>query len=208
MSWLANATMCSLIHTDGLCVVCCSCRLRIGDIVGADVVLWNGHLSVDQSSITGESALKEFKHDDLIYAGSIVRRGEANAIVKAIGAHTNFGKTAKLVQSSQPSKHIDEILTKVVGVLVSIILVLITITLIIMGTRGEKLVESIPLLLMVLISALPVALPAMFTVSMALGSQELSKKKVLVTRLNVLEDAAMMSLLFSDKVKTKQQYGE
>ena len=119
----------------------------------------------------------------------------------ATGAQTFFGQTTKLVQSSKPNPHIDRILNRVVVMLMSLVFVLIIITLIILGVRGDDILEAIPLLLMVIITALPVALPAMFTVSMALGSQELSKKHVLVTRLNVLEDCALMSLMFSDKVR-------
>ena len=84
----------------------------------------------------------------------------------------------------------------------TLIAILVVVTLIVLAVRDDDLVEAIPLLLMVIITALPVALPAMFTVSMALGSQELSKRGVLITRLNVIEDCALMSILFSDKTGT------
>jgi len=180
-------------------------RLRTGDIAGADVCVLNGHLSVDQSALTGESDLKSIQREGLLYSGSIIKRGEANAVVVAIGANTYFGKTAQLVQASKPSPHIQRILTRIVGILMSLILVLVVATLIVLGVKGDDIGDAIPLLLMVIITALPVALPPMFTVSMALGSQELSKRNVLVTRLNVIEDCALMSILFSDKTGTLSQ---
>jgi len=180
-------------------------RLRIGDLAGADVMLLNGHLAVDQSALTGESALKNMKRNGVIFAGSIIKRGEANAVVVATGPNTFFGQTAKLVQSSKPNAHVDRIVNRTVFVLMTLIIILIAATLIVMGVNHDDMVKAIPLLLLVVITGLPVALPAMFTVSMALGSQELSNRSVLVTRLNVLEDAAMMSLLFSDKTGTLTQ---
>lgn len=177
-------------------------RLRTGDIGGADVVLLNGQLSVDQSALTGESDLKSLQRGGMVFAGAIVKRGEANGVVVATGSRTYFGQTAKLVQNSRPGAHIDRILNRIVSILMSLILILVVVSLIIMGVRGDDLVEAISLLLMVIVTALPVALPVMYTVSMALGSQELSRRSVLVTRLHVLEDAAMMSMLFSDKTGT------
>lgn len=135
-------------------------RLRTGDLAGADVVLLNGHLSVDQSALTGESVLKNMERDSLVFAGSIIKRGEANAVVVAVGEATYFGRTAELVQKSAPNPHIQRILTRIVGLLMGLIIVLVVVTIVVMLSRKGDLVKAIPLLLMVVITALPVALPA------------------------------------------------
>ncbi len=85
----------------------------------------NGHLSVDQSALTGESVLKNMARESLVFAGSIIKRGEANAAVVAVGENTYFGKTAQLVQASAPNPHIQRILTRIVGVLMTLIIILI-----------------------------------------------------------------------------------
>ncbi len=177
-------------------------RVRAGDFIPADLKIIDGKLEVDQSALTGESMPVEKKESDVLYSGSIVRRGETNSIVQTTGAKTYFGRTAQLVQIARPKLHMEEVTTKVVTWLLAIVGTLLGLTIVISVARGINVLEILPLALVLLVSAIPVALPAMFTVSMAIGSIELVKKGVLVTRLTASEDAATMDTLCTDKTGT------
>jgi H+-transporting ATPase len=177
-------------------------RVRPGDIIPADVKLLTGSLSVDQSALTGESKDADKALGDVLSSGSIVRRGEGNGVVMLTGAKTYFGRTTKLVQEAQPKLHIEAVVTKIVRWLFVIVGVLLGLVAVLSIVRGAPLIEMVPLLLVLLMSAVPVALPVMFTVSMAFGSKELAKRGVLVTRLSAAEDAATMDVLCVDKTGT------
>jgi H+-transporting ATPase len=177
-------------------------RIRYGDFVPADVKIVAGDLQVDQSALTGESFTVEKKVNDLLYSGSIVKRGESNGIVISTGVETYFGRTAKLVQLARPKLHIEEVVSNVVRWLLIIVIALIVVVLTFSMFKAFSLFDVLPIVLVLLLSAIPVALPAMFTVSMAIGSMELAKKGVLVTRLSAVEDAATMNVLCADKTGT------
>jgi len=118
------------------------------------------------------------------------------------GAKTYFGRTTELVQEARPKLHIEAVVAKVVRWLFVIVGVLISVVVVLSLIRGAPLIEMVPLMLVLLMSAVPVALPVMFTVSMAVGSEELAKRGVLVTRLSASEDAATMDTLCVDKTGT------
>jgi H+-transporting ATPase len=177
-------------------------RIRPGDFVPADVKTVTGHLEVDQSALTGESFTVEKNPGDVLYSGSVVKRGESNGIVVSTGTKTFFGRTAQLVQLAKPKLHIEEVIASVVRWLLIIVSVLAIIALIFSVLRGFSVIDTLPIILAILLSAIPVALPAMFTVSMALGAMELSRKGVLITRLSAAEDAATMNVLCVDKTGT------
>jgi len=177
-------------------------RVRPGDFVPADIKMLGGELEVDQSALTGESMVVEKKSDDLLYSGSIVKRGEANGITTSTGVKTYFGRTVQLVQMARPKLHMEEVVSNVVKWLLIIVVALIGLALIFSVFKGLDLLGILPLILVLLLSAIPVALPAMFTVSTAIGSMELVKKGVLVTRLSASEDAATMDILCADKTGT------
>ncbi|MDR0460770.1 MAG: plasma-membrane proton-efflux P-type ATPase [Nitrososphaerota archaeon] len=177
-------------------------RIRPGDFVPADVKIVEGQLDVDQSALTGESFNVEKNPGNLLYSGSIIKRGEANGVVVATGTSTYFGRTAQLVQLAKPKLHIEEVISSVVRWLLVIVSVLAIVALVCSVLRGFNVIDVLPILLVILLSAIPVALPAMFTVSMALGAMELSKKGVLITRLSAVEDAATMNVLCVDKTGT------
>ena len=177
-------------------------RVRPGDIIPADVKLLTGALSVDQSALTGESKDVDKAPGGVLSSGSVVRRGEGNGVVMLTGAKTYFGRTTELVQQAQPKLHIEAVVTKVVRWLFVIVGALLGVVAILSLVRGAPLLEMVPLLLVLLMSAVPVALPVMFTVSMAFGSKELAKRGVLVTRLSAAEDAATMDVLCVDKTGT------
>jgi plasma-membrane proton-efflux P-type ATPase len=177
-------------------------RVRPGDIIPADVKLLTGALSVDQSALTGESTDADKKPGDVLSSGSVVRQGEGNGVVILTGAKTYFGRTTELVQQARPKLHIEAVVSKVVRWLFVIVGALLGIVVILSLIRGAPLLEMVPLLLVLLMSAVPVALPVMFTVSLAFGSKELARRGVLVTRLSAAEDAATMDVLCVDKTGT------
>ena len=177
-------------------------RLRSGDFVPADVKLVSGYLEVDQSALTGESLTVAKKPDDSVYSGSNVKHGESNGVVTSIGVKTYFGRTAQLVQLARPKLHVEEVISSVVKRLLVMVSALIAVAIVFSMFRSIGLLDILPLVLVVLLSAIPVALPAMFTVTMALGAMELAKKGVIVTRLSAAEDAATMDVLCLDKTGT------
>ncbi len=178
-------------------------RIRAGDIVPADIIVGEGEVEVDQSALTGESLTVSRGRDEVVYSGSVIKRGEATGIVTAIGAKTYFGKTTELVNVARPKLHMEEVIGQVVKWLLIMVVVLLAAAFaysaILVKTSYLDLLE---LSLVLLVSAIPVALPAMFTITMALGSIELSKRGVLVTRLSASEDAASMDTLCTDKTGT------
>ena len=177
-------------------------RVRPGDLVPADVRLLTGLMAVDESALTGESKEAEKKPGDVLSSGSIVRHGEGDGVVILTGAKTFFGRTTQLVQRARPKLHIEAVVAKVVRWLFAIVGVLLGAVTVLSFVRGMQLIEIVPLMLVLLMSAVPVALPVMFTVSMALGSRELAQRGVLVTRLSAAEDAATMDVLCVDKTGT------
>ena len=177
-------------------------RVRPGDLVPADVKLLDGDVSVDQSALTGESQEVDKAAGGILSSGSIVRRGEGNGVVMLTGAQTYFGRTTELVQTARPKLHIEAVVTRVVRWLFVIVGALVAVVFVLSLIHGAPLLEVVPLLLVLLMSAVPVALPVMFTVSMAVGSKELAKRGVLVTRLSAAEDAATMDVLCVDKTGT------
>lgn len=176
-------------------------RVRSGDFVPADVRI-QGQVSVDQSALTGESRIVEKMPNDLLYSGSIVKRGESNGLVVSIGVKTYFGRTVQLVQMAKPKLHIEAVVSNVVRWLLIIVAALIAVAFVFSVFRSIAVSDVLPIVLVLLLSAIPVALPAMFTASLAIGSRELAKKGVLVTRLSAVEDAATMDVLCADKTGT------
>ncbi|SDI02975.1 plasma-membrane proton-efflux P-type ATPase [Nitrosomonas sp. Nm132] len=177
-------------------------RVRPGDIIPADMKLLAGGVSIDQSALTGESQDVDKAPSEVLSSGSIIRRGEGNGVVMLTGAQTYFGRTTELVQKARPKLHIEAVVAKVVRWLFVIVGVLLAVVFVLSLIRGAPLLEVVPLMLVLLMSAVPVALPVMFTVSMAVGSKELAKRGVLVTRLSAVEDAATMDVLCVDKTGT------
>lgn len=177
-------------------------RLRTGDFVPADSEIAEGTLKIDQSALTGESRELTRGPQEIVYSGSIVRQGEASAVVTATGTRTYFGRTTELVEHAEPKLHIEEVISRVVQWLFAIVGIMVAMTLIVSIAWGLSLIEILPLSLILLMSAIPVALPVMFTVSMAVGSIELARRGVLVSRLGAAEDAANMDILCADKTGT------
>ncbi len=177
-------------------------RVRAGDFVPADMQLFNGTLRVDQSALTGESREVDKTVDLVVQAGSTVGDGEATGVVVATGARTYFGRTTQLVEDAHPKLHVEEVTARIVKWLLVIVGALMVVTFVIALLHGVRLIEVLPIVLVLLMTAVPVALPVMFTVSMAVGSMELGRKGVLITHLSAIEDAATMDVLCADKTGT------
>jgi len=153
-------------------------RVRAGDVVPADAKLLSGTVSVDQSALTGESRMSTLSRAST-FIGSVVRRGEGNGVVILTGAKTYFGRTTELVQTARPKLHIDAVVAKIVRWLFLVVGTLLAVVVVMSLMHATPLLEMIPLVLILFMSAIPLSLPVMFTVAMAVGSKELAKRGVL-----------------------------
>jgi H+-transporting ATPase len=181
-------------------------RLRLGDIVPADVKLVEGdYLSVDQSALTGESLPVDKKSGAAAYSGSIIKQGEMAGLVAATGPATYFGKTAKLVSEAKPVSHFQKAVLAIGDYLIYLSLFLAAILLVVMMFRGSGIFTLVQFALILLVAAIPVALPAVLSVTMAIGAVGLAKMKAIVTRLEAIEEMAGMDILCSDKTGTLTQ---
>jgi H+-transporting ATPase len=177
-------------------------RVRAGDLLPADATIVDGEIAVDQSALTGESVALERTNGALVYSGSAVTRGEAFCSVSATGAKTYFGRTVQLVKLAQPKLHMQEMTMGIARRLAVMVLVALLIAFAYASLTGFPLAVLVPLAAVLLIASVPVAMPAMFTLSAAMGSSMLAKKGVLVTTLSATEDAATMDVLCIDKTGT------
>jgi H+-transporting ATPase len=177
-------------------------HVRVGDFIPADLRLHEGRILVDQSALTGESTAREMEPGQTAYAGSVVRRGEATGEVTATGQRTYYGKTAELVHAAKSPSHLENVIFTIVKYLVVMDLFLVGAILVYAIMAPVDLTEIIPFALILLVASVPVALPATYTLAGALGSLELSRQGILVTRLSAIEDAAAMDILCSDKTGT------
>ena len=177
-------------------------RVRIGDLLPADIKIVEGSLGLDQSVLTGESGIVDKLSTEIAYSGSAVKRGEATGIVDATGTKTYFGKTISLLELAKPKLHMEEVTVKVARQLAIIVLASLLTVFVYAILTGFELAVLLPLAGVLLIASVPVAMPTMFTINMALGSAVLAKQGVLVTRLSASEDAATMDVLCADKTGT------
>ncbi len=178
-------------------------RIRLGDIVPADVKLISGsYLSVDESTLTGESLPVNKQTSDVCFAGSIIRQGEMNALVVATAMDTFFGQTAKLVAEAKTQSHFQKAIIKIGNYLIILAVVLVAIIFVVALFRHEGVLQTLQFALVLTIAAIPVALPAVLTVTMAVGAIALAKKKAIVSKLASIEEMAGMDILCSDKTGT------
>jgi H+-transporting ATPase len=181
-------------------------RLRLGDIVPADARLLAGDpVEVDQSALTGESLPATRKPSEAVFSGSIIRRGEIDAMVYGTGTNTFFGKTAQLVQEAHTISHFQRAVLKIGDYL---IILAITLVILILGValfRGDPLLTTLQFALVLLVAAIPVAMPTVLSVTMAVGARLLVKKEAIVTRLAAIEELAGVDVLCSDKTGTLTQ---
>jgi len=177
-------------------------KLSLGGVVAADVHLIGGTVLLDQSMLTGESLPIEAGPGVDTYAGALVRRGEATAVVTATGVHTKFGRTAELVRTAHAASSQQKAVLRIVRNLAIFNGVVILIIGAYAYFHAMPWSELIPLLLTSVLAAIPVALPATFTLAAALGARSLAKLGVLPTRLSAVDEAATIDVLCSDKTGT------
>jgi H+-transporting ATPase len=181
-------------------------RLRLGDIVPADARLLNGDpVEVDQSALTGESLPSERKTGEAVFSGSIIRQGEIEAIVYATGANTYFGKTAELVQETHTVSHFQKAVLKIGNYLIILAVVLVAVIIAFAVFRGDPILTTLQFALVLTVAAIPVAMPTVLSVTMAVGARLLAKKEAIVSRLVAIEELAGVEILCSDKTGTLTQ---
>jgi H+-transporting ATPase len=181
-------------------------RLRLGDIVPADARLLDGdEISVDQSALTGESLPASKKSGDAVFSGSIVRRGEIGALVYATGGKTYFGKTAQLVETAHNTSHFQKAVLKIGNYLIVLAVVLVAVIIGVGIYRGEAILTTLQFALVLTVAAIPVAMPTVLSVTMAVGARLLAKKQAIVSKLIAIEELAGVDILCADKTGTLTQ---
>ena len=181
-------------------------RLRLGDIVPADARLLDGdEISVDQSALTGESLPASKKPGDAVFSGSIMRRGEIGALVYATGGKTYFGKTAQLVQTAQTTSHFQKAVLRIGNYLILLAIVLVAVIIAAGLYRGEAILTTLQFALVLTVAAIPVAMPTVLSVTMAVGARLLAKRQVIVSKLVAIEELAGVDILCADKTGTLTQ---
>jgi H+-transporting ATPase len=181
-------------------------RLRLGDIIPADSrLLDGGPVEVDQSALTGESLPVTRNREEALYSGAIIKQGEANALVFATGANTFFGKTAELVEEAHTTSHFQRAVLKIGDYLIVLALVLVVLILGVALFRGDPVLDTLQFALVLTVAAIPVAMPTVLSVTMAVGARLLSKKQAIVSRLASIEELAGTDVLCSDKTGTLTQ---
>ncbi len=181
-------------------------RLRLGDIVPADARLLKGdEISVDQSALTGESLPTAKNAGDAIFSGSIMRRGEIAALVYATGTNTYFGETAKLVQSAVNISHFQKAVLRIGNYLILLAVALVSLIIAVGIYRGEPILTVLQFALVLTVAAIPVAMPTVLSVTMAVGAQLLARKQAIVSKLVAIEELAGVDILCADKTGTLTQ---
>src|SRR3989475_351837 len=187
-------------------------RLYLGDVVPADCKLIQGdYVSIDQSALTGESLPVTKKSGEDAYSGSVVKQGEMVALITATGVNTFFGRTAKLVAGAGSVSHFQRAVMKIGDFLIILALVLVVILVAsrLFDMRGHYdrvvLLRLAEIVLILLVASVPVAMPAVLSVTMALGARMLARSKAIVSRLESIEELAGVDVLCSDKTGTLTQ---
>jgi H+-transporting ATPase len=178
-------------------------RIRPGDIIPADVKLTDGdYLSIDQSALTGESLPVDAQTGDVAYSGSVAKQGEMVALVTATGGSTKFAQTAQLVEKAGAVSHFQKAVLTIGDYLIYVSLGLAAVLVLTQLLRGDSFLSVFQFVLILVVAAIPVAMPAVLSVTMALGAVALSRLKAIVTRLQSIEEIAGIDVLCSDKTGT------
>ena len=181
-------------------------RLRLGDIVPADSrSLGPDAVEVDQAALTGESLPVSKGEGEVLYSGAILRQGEADAIVYATGGKTFFGKTAALVEEAHTTSHFQKAVMKIGDYLIIVAIALVTLIFAVATFRGDEIMTTLQFALVLTVAAIPVAMPAVLSVTMAVGARRLAARQAIVSRLASIEELAGVDVLCSDKTGTLTQ---
>ena len=178
-------------------------RIRLGDVIPADVRLVEGdYLSVDQSALTGESLPVTRRTGEAAYSGTVAKQGEVVAQVTATGKHTRFGKTAGLVEQASTVSHFQKAVLTIGDYLIYVSLGLVALLVLVQLHRHAPWLDLVQFALILTVASIPVAMPAVLSMTMAVGAMALSRLKAIVTRLESIEEMASMDVLCSDKTGT------
>jgi len=181
-------------------------QLRLGDIVPADARLLDGDpMSVDQSALTGESLPATRNRGDAVFSGSIVRRGQSSALVYGTGTNTYFGKTAQLVEQAHTVSHFQKAVLKIGNYLIVLAVCLVATIIGFAVYRGDPILSTLQFALVLTVAAIPVAMPTVLSVTMAVGARLLARKQAVVSRLVAIEELAGVDILCADKTGTLTQ---
>ena len=181
-------------------------NIRLGDIVPADVKIVRGdYLSVDQSALTGESLPVTKRLGDVVFSGTVAKQGEVIAEVIATGQNTKLGKTAGLVQKAKTVSHFQKAVLAIGDYLIYVSLALVAVLVLVQLHRNAPWLEVVQFALILTVASIPVAMPAVLSMTMAVGAVALSRMKAIVTRLESIEEMASMDILCSDKTGTLTQ---
>ncbi|MGE5217571.1 MAG: plasma-membrane proton-efflux P-type ATPase [Chloroflexota bacterium] len=181
-------------------------HVRLGDIVPADACLLEGDpVEVDQSALTGESLPVSRRTGETVYSGSIIRQGEIDALVYGTGQNTYFGKTAQLVEEAHTVSHFQRAVLKIGDYLIVLAVALVVLILAVALFRGDRMATTLQFALVLTVAAIPVAMPTVLSVTMAVGARLLAAKEAIVSRLASIEELAGMDVLCSDKTGTLTQ---
>ncbi len=178
-------------------------RIRMGDIAPADIKLIEGeYVNVDESVLTGESVPVNKRVGEIVYSGAHVKRGEMRGVVVATGLNTYFGKTVQLVQIAKTESKYQKLVTKIGNFLILLTIFLVAAVAIIQLYRGMDPIELLRFSLVLVVAAIPAALPAVLSITMAIGAYQLAKKQAIVTKLVAIEELAGVDMLCADKTGT------
>ena len=181
-------------------------RLRLGDVVPADARLLDGdEIEVDQSALTGESLPATCTTGDAVFSGSIIRQGEIGALVYATGTGTYFGKTAELVQDARTVSHFQRAVLKIGNYLIILAVAMVSVIIVVSLLRGNAILTTLQFALVLTVAAIPVAMPTVLSVTMAVGARLLATKQAIVSRLVAIEELAGVDVLCADKTGTLTQ---
>jgi H+-transporting ATPase len=181
-------------------------RLHLGDVVPADIKLMQGDfLSVDQAGLTGESLPVNKKSGEIAYSSTVVKQGEMVGLVTATGMNTYFGRTAQLVSTAKSVSHFQKAVLTIGDFLIYTCLALVAVLILVGLERHLPLLELAQFALILTVASIPVAMPAVLSITMAMGALALSKLKAIVSRLEAIEEIAGISILCSDKTGTLTQ---
>lgn len=181
-------------------------RMRLGDIVPADARLLEGDpIEVDQSTLTGESLPVSRKSGDAVYSGSIIRQGEISALVYATAENTYFGETAHLVEEAHTASHFQRAVLKIGDYLIVLAVALVAVIIAYAIHRGDPILTTLQFALVLTVAAIPVAMPTVLSVTMAVGARLLARREAIVTRLESIEELAGVDVLCADKTGTLTQ---
>ncbi|KAK2993932.1 hypothetical protein RJ640_012910 [Escallonia rubra] len=177
--------------------------IKLGDIIPADARLLEGDpLKIDQSALTGESLPVTKSPGDGVYSGSTCKQGEIEAVVIATGVHTFFGKAAHLVENTTHVGHFQQVLTSIGNFCICSIAIGMFVEIIVLKIQKRDYRECIDNLLVLLIGGIPIAMPTVLSVTMAIGSHRLSQQGAITKRMTAIEEMAGMDVLCSDKTGT------